>query len=160
MTSILSLFNEFCTLLCGCQCGYRTTFRLGPISEQKGDEPKGETVVQKIDKRGVTMAFEMTATQKVLVSVAFTDVKGNPARVDGVPEWATDNSDVLSIVPAADGLSCEVLAVGVVGTGNVQVRADADMGVGVVPVIGILEVSITAGPASVVALTPGTAEEQ
>lgn len=106
------------------------------------------------------MATEITVTQQLPVTVEFRDKKGNPAKVDGAPVWATDNTDVLALTPAADGLSCNVVAVGVIGIGTVQVTADADLGAGVVPVIGTLEISVTAGAAAVVTLTPGTPTEQ
>lgn len=106
------------------------------------------------------MAFEMSSTQQVGVSVEFKDKKGNPAKVDGVPEWMTDNSDVLIVTPAGDGMSCIVAAAGPLGVGNITLTADADLGTGVVPVIGTLEVTITAGPATTVTLTPGVPLEQ
>ena len=71
-----------------------------------------------------------------------------------------DNTDVLALTPAGDGMSCIVAAVGAIGTGIVTLTADADMGGGVKPVIGTLEVSITAGEATNVVLTPSTPTEQ
>lgn len=106
------------------------------------------------------MATQLTVTQQVPVGVEFKDAKGNPAKVDGVPAWATDNSDVLALEPAADGLSCNVKAAGVIGTAKVQVSADADLGAGVELVIGTLEIEVVAGKAATVVLTPGTVSEQ
>lgn len=111
---------------------------------------KGETI----------MAFELPATHQVNVAVEFRDRKNNPAPVDDVPVWSVDNSELLLLTPAADGMSCLVAAVGPLGTANVTLQADADLGDGSTPVIGTLEVQITGGTATVVALTPGTPEEQ
>jgi len=108
----------------------------------------------------ITMAFQLTATQQVDLTIAATDRRGNPAPVDGVPEWATDNSDVLALVPSADGMTCTVKATGVLGTGRVQMTADADRTDGVRQIIGTLDIEVVAGDAVQVALTPGAPTEQ
>src|SRR5262245_32037582 len=90
----------------------------------------------------------LTSTQKADLSVTFLDAKGNPAQVDGVPTWMTDNTDVLALTPAADGMSCEVAAVGPIGNATAQVAADADLGAGVVAIFGTIDVQVTAGQAS------------
>lgn len=101
----------------------------------------------------------MTATQQVGLSVAVTDKKGNPAQVQD-PVWATDNSDLLTLEVAADGMSCTVKATGVLGAGTVQFTCDADLGDGVSPLIGTVAFEITAGAATVVTITEGTPTEQ
>jgi hypothetical protein len=111
-------------------------------------------------KEGCDMALTMSVTQEAMVTVkAIKDRRGNPARIDGVPSWATDNTDVLALTPAADGLSCKVSAVGMMGMAKVQVTVDADLGTGVVPVIGTLDCECTAGPATVIELEAGTPTE-
>jgi hypothetical protein len=50
----------------------------------------------------------LTATQQVQLSIAVVDRKGNPARVDGVPAWSVSDAAVLTVEPAADGLSALV----------------------------------------------------
>ncbi len=112
--------------------------------------PKGE----------VNLMLTLTSSQKAALTVAFKDKKGNPATVDGAPIWGVDNPNVLAITPAADGLSCDVSAVGPLGTALVSVQADADLGEGVVPIAGSLEVMITSGAAETVEITAGAPEEQ
>ena len=102
----------------------------------------------------------LTSTQKARLSVQFLDSRGNPAAVDGVPAWMTDNSDVLALTPSADGMSCEVAALGVIGQATAQVNADADLGSGIVNIFGTLLVEVTAGQASSVTITPGPVQEQ
>lgn len=122
-----------------------------PTPERRGfTPPKWSTV----------MAFSMSDSQQVNVGVRFVDRKGNPAAVDGTPEWLTDNSDLLALTPAADGKSCVVKAVGPLGTASVTMKADADASAGVRQIVGTLEVTITGGDARTVVLEPGTAEEQ
>jgi len=110
------------------------------------------------------MAFTMTDSQQVDVTIAPKDKRGNPAALDGVPEWSTDNSDVLALSPSADGMTCTISAVGpLTAPGSpalVTVKGDADVGAGVVPIIGTLEVEITGGAATTIAITPGTPAEQ
>lgn len=108
----------------------------------------------------VLAMFQLTDTQQVTVTAAFVDKKGNPAQVDGVPVWLVDNDSVLALAPAADGKSCVVSAVGPLGTAKVSMKADADLGAGVVEIIGVLDIEVTGGQATTVTLTPGTATEQ
>jgi hypothetical protein len=111
-------------------------------------------------KGEVIMAFELPATHQVSVSVEFKDRRGNPAPVDEPPTWAVDNSELLTLGVEPDGMSCVVIPVGPLGTANITLTADADLGDGSTPIIGTLEVQITGGTATVVTLVPGTPTEQ
>jgi len=102
------------------------------------------------------MAFILTADQEVPVTVAFDDDHGNPAVVDGVPVWASSDDTILMVVAADDGMSAVVSAVGPDGTGQISVTADADMGSGVVSVIGLLDMEVVAGAAAVAVISAGT----
>jgi hypothetical protein len=103
--------------------------------------------------KGYTMVI--TATQQVVASIQPVDKKGNPARVDGAPVWAGDDA-LLTVVPEADGLSATIIAKGPLGHAQVVVTADADLGEGIVPLTGVLEVDIVGGQA--VSLSIATAE--
>jgi len=98
------------------------------------------------------MAFEMSVAQQTTVTAKFTDKFGNPAAVDGVPEWVSDNN-LLALKPAQDGKSCVVGATGGIGSATLTMTADADMGSGVVPIIGTMDINLTAGQATTVELT-------
>lgn len=100
--------------------------------------------------------------------VAFTDKKGNPAKVDGLPVWASSDETVLHPVLNADGTLSSVETVGpspLDGNGvpipaRITVTADADLGTGVQTITGVSEdVIVTLGiqPASVVTFTFGPA---
>lgn len=110
---------------------------------------KGETV----------MAFELPATHQVTVTAETVDKKGNPAPVEN-PSWTTNNSDVLSLTPSEDGKSCLVKAVGPLGDAGVTFSADGDLGEGEKPIVGTFDVSVVAGDATVVVLSPSAPEEQ
>jgi hypothetical protein len=102
----------------------------------------------------------MNTTQEFVVTIKPVDRKGNPAPVDGTPTWLTDNADVVALEPSNDGLSCKVTAVGIPGTASIQVTADADLGSGVVPIVGITDVEVTPAPATTIVLTPGPVTDQ
>lgn len=98
--------------------------------------------------------------QKSALAVQFLSLRNNPAPVDGVPAWAVSDGALLSLSVAADGMSAVVSAVGPIGAGQVSVNADADLGAGVVPVVGILDVQVVGGDAAVVQISSGPAENQ
>lgn len=109
----------------------------------------------------VTVSFPLPDDKKVTLVIAPLDGKGNPAKVDGVPVWATDTPTVLALTPSADGLSCLVEPVGVLTPTDgskpamVQVNTDADLGPGVTALIGTLAIDVTAGTATIITITPG-----
>jgi hypothetical protein len=107
----------------------------------------------------------LTATQQVSLSISVVDRKGNPARVDGVPTWSVSDATVLTVEPASDGIGSDgmvalVKAVGTLGTAQVRVTADADLGEGVTPLVGVLDVEVLAAQAVAVSIAAGTPEEQ
>jgi hypothetical protein len=104
----------------------------------------------------------MTATQQCALTLAVTDAKGNPATVDGVPVWSSADETRVSVEAAADGMSATIFAEGPATTQPVQVSvtADADLGEGIKPLVGLLDVTIVGAEATVIAITPGTPTEQ
>ena len=106
------------------------------------------------------MVLVLTATQQCTLAISVVDKKGNPAAVDGVPAWGTSDASLLTVTPAMDGLSAVIIAVGSLGTAQVNVSADADLGDGVTAITGTLDVTITAAQATAVAISAGTPTEQ
>ncbi len=155
----MSICEDFLTFIATRRRRLRIVPMLGAITEQSS--PVTKTPKFHSCLKGETlMAFTMTDSQQTTMSVKFVDKKGQPAKVDGAPEWSTDNTDVLALTPAADGLSCLVAAAGPLGDGTITLKADADLGAGVVPLIGTVDVSVTGGQATVVTIDPGTPSEQ
>lgn len=99
-------------------------------------------------------------TQKVSLELKITDAKGNPAKVDGVPEWSSTDSTIVTITPSTDGMTGVAAAVGPLGTASINVLADADLGQGVKTIQGTLDIEVIAGDAVTIQLVPGTPEEQ
>lgn len=102
--------------------------------------------------------FVMTDSQQVNITVKFVDKKGNAATVPNPPTWAVDNTELLAVTPAADGMSADVVAVGPLGDGTVSVKALDNSGNTVAS--GSLAVTITGGGATTATLTPSTPTEQ
>ncbi len=110
-------------------------------------------------EEGVTMA-EMTADEKVTVTLDIKNpVTGKPAKVDGVPVWASSDETVITVEMAADGMSGNVFGV-TPGSARVVATADADLGTGVSTISAELVFTITAGANPVMTLTAGTPESQ
>jgi len=75
------------------------------------------------------MSFTLTDNQSVVITLGFADKKGNPTGPPAgaqLPVWMVDVPTVMSLTPAADGMSCVVAAVGPLGDATVSVAvADA-----------------------------------
>jgi hypothetical protein len=150
---------------CLCSCNRRKAARIVPVlgafrSAPAAVAPTPQYRAARPILGRTLVAFQLTDSQQVLLSVAFTDKKGNPAPVDGAPTWLVDNPNVLALQPAADGMSCLVLAVGPLGSARVSLTADADMGAGTVDVAGVFDVDVIAGAASVAVISAGAPSEQ
>jgi hypothetical protein len=133
-------------------------------AEVPGPEPLAVRVVFRTVLDGQifpeTDSMIMNTTQEFDASVTFLDVLGNPAAVDGVPVWTNSNESVLGMVVGADGLSAVVSAVGIPGSGQISVQADADRGAGVTTITGVLEVEVQSADAVTVTLNTGPVREK
>lgn len=95
------------------------------------------------------------------VLLTITDAAGQPAKVDGVPVWASSDATVVTVVATADGMGAVIAAVAPGGPARVTVTADADLGPGTTTITGVSEdITVTLDPAqlaSVMTLNLGTA---
>lgn len=98
----------------------------------------------------------LTDSQKVTLSVGFTNPIGNPAPVDGVPVWTVSNPDIIDLQVASDGMTAEAITKGPLGACQITVTADADMGEDVRSITGSLDMEVRASEAVSVGLTAGT----
>lgn len=101
----------------------------------------------------------LRAGKRVPVSFVIRDKFGNDAAIDGVPAWASSNPAALAVEPAADGRSAVVRALGPIGTAQITVTVDADMGDGVRELVGVAVLDAISGEANVMALTIGPEED-
>jgi hypothetical protein len=94
----------------------------------------------------------LSAGRAKTVSLVLKDKFGNDASVDGAPVWASTNPDIATVTPSADGLSCTLVSSGRMGTAEVTVDLDADLGEGVRSLMGSALVDVVSGEVSAVAL--------
>lgn len=91
--------------------------------------------------------------QQARVSIAIRSARGNPAVVDGTPQWSVSSAAHLEVVAEADGMAALVRALGPSGAAQVSVHVDADLGEGVIPVTGVLDVNVLSGLAAVIEIS-------
>ena len=89
------------------------------------------------------MEFTLHNTQKVELAIHPVDAKGNPARIDGSPQWTSSNTAILIVSGIPNTPSAEVTAVGPSGNATIAVQADADLGPGVKTIGGSLDFFVT-----------------
>lgn len=87
------------------------------------------------------------------LAVAFKDAKGNPAKVDGVPQWALTNEALGKLEVSEDGMSAVFTAASDLQAGKIQLKADADMGEGIKEIVGELDVELSPLDAEFVEIT-------
>lgn len=100
--------------------------------------------------------MQLPDDQTVSADVSYVDAKGNAATVEGAPVWASDNEAVATVTASADGFSATVTPVGPLGTAQISVTADADLGAGVVEVVALGTVEVVAGQAVAGVINFGT----
>lgn len=100
----------------------------------------------------------LTDEQQVALAVAFATPAGNPARVDGIPTWVSSDPTVVAVEVAPDGLSATAVAQGPLGTAQISATADADLGDGIRPVTGVLDIEVRAAEAVSALVTAGAPE--
>jgi len=89
-------------------------------------------VLDENDKEITTMVI-LNADKKRVFTLKSVDTKERPAAIDtsSVPVWAVVPEGGLSLFPAADGMTCEVVWLSALATQDVTVEADGDTGSGV-----------------------------
>ena len=114
-----------------------------------------------VGKRGtLPMSPSITAIQDVAALATPVDAKGNvvTASFPTPPSWSTSDSTILTVAPAADGLSAVVTAVGKLGTASVSVSGTPAGETS--PITGSATVTVTAAQAASFVLTFGTPATQ
>jgi len=100
-----------------------------------------------ITTKNVTMLV-LPNDHKVTASIQPVDAKGNPATIDGLASWSSSNTAIAGIANvSADSLSADILPGQELGTCQINVQADADLGSGTTAITGVLDVQVVAGQA-------------
>lgn len=105
------------------------------------------------------MQLTLSDSQEVDISIKPTDKRGNPAPLQS-PVFESSDTSVLVLVDGADPQQKIARAVGAIGAAMITFTGDADLGDGVVPIIGTMDVVVIAGQAVAVELTAGAPREQ
>ena len=115
---------------------------VGPVGQQTHQQPQQPQQRQQPQHEESDMSLILTATQQCPLVVKFKDSQGNEAKVEsGV--WSTTDPAILTLDPdPTDPHFCLVKAAGAVGTGQVNVTADARFGPDVKEIIGVLDVEV------------------
>ena len=107
------------------------------------------------------MSFILKDGQKVTLALEITDAEGNPAFGEGAPVWESSDPSLVEVVADPDdptqAVASTVPGPGL-GTATVTAIVDADLGEGVVPVTGTLDIDVVAGDAAIVNLVAGDPE--
>lgn len=101
----------------------------------------------------------ITTTQKATLTLDPRDAKGNPAKLDGIPEWSVADTSVATVEVGPGGLTATVVAVAV-GSTQVNVKADARIGPEVKELAGVLEVQVSSAEAVTLGISAGEPSEQ
>lgn len=99
----------------------------------------------------------LTDVQKVALAINPVSAAGNPAVVESVA-WSVSDDTLFTLEVSEDGLSAVLFTTGKLGSGQVNVIADADLGDGVTEIAGALEVSVQASEAVSLNISAGTPE--
>lgn len=111
-----------------------------------------------LEAYGGYLMLLLTNAQKVKLSIQPVDQYGNPARVDGVPTWNNSDETIGTLTAAADGMSADFVTAGPVGTVQVSVTADADLGGGTRSISGTLDIQVEPSEAVSISINAGTPE--
>jgi uncharacterized protein YjdB len=91
-----------------------------------------------------------------MATVQLTDSVDPGSAGFGSPQWQSSDESIVTITPAVDGASADVLAAGKLGTAQVSVTVQA----GDQSLAGTLDVQVVAGSAASISISAGTPSEQ
>lgn len=92
--------------------------------------------------------------QKVNVSLHPVTPGGHPAPLDGSPTWEVITGDS-TVQPAGDGLSADLISSDNPGDTDFLVKADADLGEGIVEISDIIRLHVSGAMAANLGLSAG-----
>lgn len=103
--------------------------------------------------------LELTITneQKIAVTINPLSPAGKPAKLDGAPTWEVQSGES-TVNPSLDGLTGTLISSDSPGDTVYLVKADADLGSGVVEISDIIKLSVLGAFAANLGLTVGVPE--
>jgi hypothetical protein len=103
----------------------------------------------------MAVAIKITNEQQVNVTLSPKTDSGKPAKLDGAPVWSVVSGDS-TVVPAADGLSADLISSDTPGDTTFLVDADADLGSGVEDLQETITLTVAGANAKNLGITVGT----
>ena len=100
------------------------------------------------------LEVNITNEQQVKVSLKPVTATGKPATLDGVPTWEVVSGDS-TFSAAGDGLSADLVSGDNPGDTDYLVKADADLGEGVVEISDIVRLHVAGAQADNLGLSAG-----
>ena len=109
--------------------------------------------------RYLMATFSISDSEQSTFTIQAVDRRGNPTQLlPGSVTWLVDNVALLALMPASDGMSCLVAAVGPLGTATVSVKVtDA---ANTTLAAGQIDVIVHGGAAARIDIQPGAITEQ
>lgn len=95
----------------------------------------------------MSLSIILQDDKQIRLTIHPVDKAGQPAKVDGAPNWSSSDPAVIDVVPDADGLSALCVTKGPQGTAVVTVAADADLGSGVTNISDTAAFTVIGGTA-------------
>lgn len=99
------------------------------------------------------MSKTLQAGASTTGTVAYTNKDGGPATPASPPQWSVSPDGVVTLTPAADGMSCGIVAGTAPGTATVSVVAEGDPTPGVDTITLAASISVVPEEASAGTLT-------
>lgn len=110
--------------------------------------------IQQKPKKPKTMDITINNEQQVVVELHPVTPGGHPAPLDGAPTWTKISGDS-EITVSEDGMSATLVSSDNPGDSEFLVKADADLGSGVVEVSDMIRLSVAGAQAASLGLVAG-----
>lgn len=119
----------------------RFDYTVGPITTKKKEQ-------------NIMLEINVTNEQQVNVTLHPVTATGKPAQLDGAPEWSVVTGNG-TVNPAGDGMSADLVSSDDPGDTDYLVKADADLGEGVVEISDIIRLHVAGAQAANLGLVAG-----
>ncbi len=130
-------------------------FTVGPVKEWNRPGLVGRQHHHRPVK-DVLMSFIITDSQALHFAPTFKDKKQQPTTPKTPPTWSVSDSTIINVVPSADGLTADVVAVGPLTPPGTSVQVQVQTGA----ITGTADIQVIAGDVASVDMGAGAPTEQ